>query len=291
LLIIGGDGPTKANEGADPLTKTTILRATTVIVACVAALLAAQTSAMALTVHSATDTTTNSAGQLVATAKCAANEHVVSGGFKSSDESAAVVSHALHGDSWTVHLYPGNTDTLTVYAYCAHQGQIYRHTQETKAGKAPINTTATAHCASGQTLVSGGYAFLSTPSSQGNSPTYRDFASTARKWLVMATFETIPAKLEAFAYCEQGVVVKVRSNTSDPIPDDNSGSATARCHKGETLLSGGYRTTPTPDWNNNAGPDLFYDASFRSGTRAWTARAHNYSGVAGKITAFAYCEP
>jgi hypothetical protein len=271
------------------LTKTTILRGTAVIVACVAALLIAPTSALALTVHSATDTTTNSAGQLVATAKCGANEHVVSGGFKSSDESAAVVSHAVHGNQWTVHLFPGAANTLTVYAYCAHQGQIFRHTAEVTAAPSGNNTTATAHCPPGQRLVSGGYAFLG--SDLGNSPTFRDFAATASKWRVMAAFDTTPAKLEAFAYCEQGVVVKVRSNTSDPIPDDGTGSATAHCHTGETLLSGGYRTTPTPDWNNNAGPDLFYDASFRSGTRAWTARAHNYSGVAGKITAFAYCEP
>jgi hypothetical protein len=273
------------------VTRTLILRSALVAAACLATLVAAPTGAMALTIHSATDTTTNSAGQLVATAKCGANEHVLSGGFKSSDESAAVVSHAVNGDSWTVRLVPGAVNTLTVYAYCAHQGQIYRHTQQATAGAAPINTTATAHCASGQTLVSGGYAFLSPAATQGNSPTYRDFAATARKWRVMAAIENIPAKLEAFAYCEKSVVVKVRSNASDPIPDDGTGAATARCHRGETLLSGGYTTTPTPDWDNNAGPDIFYDASFRSGTRAWTARGHNYSGVAGKITAFAYCEP
>jgi hypothetical protein len=270
--------------------KTTMFRTAAVAIACLGALVAAPINAMALTTHSATDTTTNSAGQLVATAKCSANEHVVSGGFKSVDQSQAVVSHALHGDSWTVHLYPGSATTLTVYAYCARNGRIFRHTAQTTAADAPINTTATAQCASGQSVVSGGYAFLSTPSTQGNSPTYRDFAATARKWRVMATFETPPAKLEAFAYCEQGVTVKVRSKMSDPIPDNSSGSATAQCHTGETLLGGGYTTTPTPDWDNNAGPDLFYDASFKSGARSWTARAHNYSNVAGQITAFAYCQ-
>jgi hypothetical protein len=268
-----------------------MLRTAAVVVACLGTLLTAPTSAIALTTHSATDTTTNSAGQLVATAKCGADEHVVSGGFKSSDESAAVVSHALNGDSWTVHLYPGITTTLTAYAYCARHGRIFRHTAETTAAAAPTNTTATAQCASGQTVVSGGYAFLSPASSQGNSPTYRDFAATARKWRVMAAFQTTPANLEAFAYCEQGVTVKVRSKMSDPIPTDSSGSATAQCHTGETLLGGGYTTTPTPDWNNAAGPDLFYDASYKSGARSWTAHAHNYSSVDGQITAFAYCKP
>src|SRR5919204_380686 len=109
--------------------KRTLLRTAAVAVACLGTLLTAPTSAMALTTHSATDTTTNSAGQLVA---------------------------------------------------------------------------------------------------------------TARKWKVMAAFQTTPANLEAFAYCEQGVTVKVRSKMSDPIPTDGSGSATAQCHTGETLLGGGY---------------------------------------------------
>jgi hypothetical protein len=188
--------------------KTTMFRTAVVAIACLGALVAAPINAMALTTHSATDTTTNSAGQLVATAKCGAGEHVVSGGFKSSDASAAVVSHAVHGDSWTVRLFPGATSTLTAYAYCARAGRILKHTDEVTAAAAPTNTVATALCASGQTLVSGGYAFLGTASSLSNSPTYRDFAATARKWRVMAAFDTIPAKLEAFAYCEQGVTVK-----------------------------------------------------------------------------------
>ena len=39
------------------------------------------------------------------------------------------------------------------------------------------------------------------------------------------------------------------------------------------------------------GPDFFYYASRRSGTRAWTASAANYSPMSGKLTAFAYCQP
>jgi hypothetical protein len=106
---------------------------------------------------------------------------------------------------------------------------------------------------------------------------------------VTSAFES-PGSLEAFAYCERGVVIKVRSSTSAPIPDGGDSSATARCHKGETLLSGGYTTKPKPDWFNTFGPDFFYNASYRSGKHSWIASAHNYSNVAGTITAFAYCE-
>jgi hypothetical protein len=151
------------------------------------------------------------------------------------------------------------------------------------------NTTATARCASGETLVSGEYAFVPS-SGQSTTTSFRDYAASASKWTAMAVFLTRPAKLAAFAYCERGVVVKVRSSSSASIPHESDGSATARCHKGETLLSGGYTTTPTPDWHDTAGPDLFYSGSFRSGVRSWTAAAINY-GTSGKITAFAYCMP
>lgn len=154
----------------------------------------------------------------------------------------------------------------------------------------PAVTTATASCASGQTLVSGGYAFLSALSGQGNSPTYREFAASPSKWSVTSVFENLPGKLAAVAYCERGVHVNVRSHSSPIASSAATGSATASCYKGETLLSGGYTTTPTPDYDNKTGPDLFYGASYRSGLRSWTASAINYSVVSGKITAFAYCE-
>jgi hypothetical protein len=258
---------------------------------CMGTALAAPASAMALSTHSATTTTLNSAGQLVATATCGAGEHVVSGGFLGPDASAAVSSRAVNGDSWTVRLFPGIGNKLTTYAYCARNGQlsISAHENRVPAVTGGANTTANASCASGQTLVAGGYAFL-PGLRESNSPTYRDYAS-AHTWSVMSVFAGGTGKLAAFAYCARGVVVKVRSNSSPSIPTGGDGSATASCHSGETLLSGGYTTTPTPDWHNMTGPDFFYGDSYRSGQRSWTARAHNYSNVAGQITAFAYCMP
>jgi hypothetical protein len=264
-----------------------------VTVACMGTALAVPTGAMALTTHSATTSTRKSSGLYGATAKCGANQHVVSGGFKTSTggETAAVLSHAFHGNSWTVHLASRDTNTLTTYAYCGGKGGISAHKKEMTAKRAKFgNTTVMARCASGEALVSGGYAFLSPQSSQGNSPTYRDYAASAGAWKVTSAFENIPAKLAAFAYCQRGVNVKVRSSSSAPIPTGGDGSTTASCHTGETLLAGGYTTTPKPDWENNVGPDLFYNASYRSGARSWTASAHNFSDVSGTITAFAYCK-
>lgn len=263
-----------------------------VTVACMGAPLAAPAGAMALSTHSATSSTRKSSGLYGATAKCGAGEHVVSGGFHSSvgGEVAAVLSRAFHRNSWTVHLASLDPNTLTTYAYCASSGEISAHENEVRAvnGKSG-NTTVTARCAAGEALVSGGYAFLSPQSRQGNSPTYRDYAANASKWTVMAAFENTPAKLRAVAYCQRGVKVKVRSS-ADTIPAHAGGSATVSCHSGETLLAGGYTTTPKPDWENSVGPDLFYTASYRSGARSWTAAANNFSDVSGKITVFAYCK-
>jgi hypothetical protein len=248
---------------------------------------------MALSTHSATTSSVNSAGQFVATAKCGASEHVVSGGFnisnKGGNEGAAAVSRAVKG-GWTVHLYSEASETLTTYAYCAPSGQLSlsRHESQTAAVAQGVNTTATALCSSGETLVSGGYAFL-TKLNERNSPTFMDYAASASKWTVMSAFENGPVNLEAFGYCGRGVFVKARSSTSALIPTNQEGSATASCHNRETLLAGGYTTTPTPDWNDKAGPDLFYSSSYRSGARSWRASAFNFSNVSGKITTFAYC--
>lgn len=269
-------------------------RRTAVTVAYIATTLAAPGFAAALTTHSVTATAPNSAGILVATAKCGANEHVVSGGFKSRASSSAIVSRAVHGNSWTVHLSP-EVPPLTTYAYCARNGQLSlsRHVHKVTTSKEGVNTTASARCASGGTVASGGYVMSPPRATDHNSPNYKDYATGVGKWTVMSVFAQPPGNLVAFAYCTRGVSVKVRSSSrsvpADVMPNPGAGSATADCHKGETLLSGGYTTTPKPDWMNKRGPDFFYNASHRSGKRAWTASALNFSEASGKLTAFAYC--
>jgi hypothetical protein len=128
-----------------------------------------------------------------------------------------------------------------------------------------------------------------------NSPNFRDYAASASKWTVMSAFAGGPANVTALGYCDRGVTVKVRSRSTSIAAQDGGppgfGSATASRLKRETLLSGGYTTTPTPDYGDKAGPDFFYNASHRSGTRSWTASADNYSAAPGKLTTFAYCEP
>lgn len=276
------------------MTRTGVSRRIAVIAASAGMVLAAPTAAVALTTHSATATATITTEPVEATAKCGANEHVVSGGYTSPKGSVAIASHAVGGGRWTVHLFPGTVGTLTTFAYCTRNGRISQHEKQGTAVAAPANTVVAARCPSGAALVAGGYEYVSA-NSESDSPTYRDYATTTRTWGVMAAIAITPAELAVFAYCERGVVVNVRSGSSGSIPGMSGGSATASCDKGETLLAGGYTTNPLPDWNNTIGPDLFYSASYRSGVRSWTASAYNFSNVnsmtAGTITAFAYCEP
>ncbi len=166
------------------------------------------------------------------TAKCSPDEHVVSGGYNSSLGSAAVASRATGKNGWTVELFPGETDKLTAFVYCARTGQILTHKKDGTAVAAPANTAVAARCASSEALVAGGYDYTSAPSGQEDSPTYRDYATTKHSWAVMAAIRRTPAQLAVFAYCERGVSVTVRSSSSPPIPAHSGASATASCQRG-----------------------------------------------------------
>jgi hypothetical protein len=88
----------------------------------------------------------------------------------------------------------------------------------------------------------------------------------------------------AFAYCRKGKGLRTRS-ASGPVPYGGSslGSVTARCKRGEKVISGGF---DNPDFD--AQPWLIF-ASYRSGARSWTAAAENSSGGDGQLDVFAYC--
>lgn len=282
------------------MTWTGISRCTALATAFMAAALAVPTGAIAssvhhaaatappeLTVHSASTSTPNSSGELVAIAKCGASEHLVSGGFTSANPLALIASYD-DGEGWYVGGYA--VGKLTAYAYCAPRGKVVINEQSNTgvmAAPAPANTTLTASCSSGYTLFSGGFLFYDNPS-EANSSTYRDYSPTAGEWTVMSVFTSTPAHLGSEAYCGQGLTVKARS-ASTPIAAGGEASATASCHKKETLLSGGFTTTPTPDFDDSSGPDTYFSASYRSAEWSWIVKAHNYSSVAGAITAFAYC--
>jgi hypothetical protein len=269
------------------------LEAVLVAAGAVVVLLAVPGSASALKTRSVT-TTTIEDGLLTAQANCKQGERVVSGGFSSQEEAWATESRAIKKRGWTVSLFPGVPPpqaSLTVDAYCAKKGRFSKRKRTEDAPPTPDDPVlSTAKCDPGKRAISGGYTLESTTDGD-NSPVFISRRARKRAWTVSAFIDDPPGTLTTFAYCRQSGKVKVRSKQSEPIQDSEQGSATAKCHRGETLLSGGYTTTPESDFNNTTGPDFFYYVSSRSGPRSWTAAAHNYSAVAGQITTYAYCKP
>jgi len=224
-----------------------------------------------------------------ATAKCKDGERIVSGGFRLPGEGQVTISRAPVGQRWTA--TADGDPPLTVFAYCSEGRGVSRHSHsETVPGPAGTQKTVAAHCDANQSLVSGGYETVDADPGTHDLVAFKSRRVWDRTWKVTVFNDSNTAStLRVFAYCRRHVDVKVRSH-SDPIGPDQPGSATARCHRGEALLSGGYITTPKSDYQNTTGPDLFYTGSYRSGRRAWTAAAHNYSDIAGRITTFVYCK-
>jgi hypothetical protein len=236
-----------------------------------------------------TRTATNPVLPGKATAKCKDGERLVSGGFRLPDEGQVTISRAAKGQRWTA--TADGEPPLTVFAYCTGgQGISRRSHSEIVPGPAGTKRSVAAHCGANKSLVSGGYETVDADPGTHDLVAFKSRRTGGRRWKVTVFNDSdTPSRLRVFAYCKRDVDVKERSN-GDPIGPDQSGSATARCHRGEALLSGGYTTTPKSDYQNTTGPDLFYTGSYRSGRRAWTAAAHNYSDIAGRIKTFVYCK-
>lgn len=224
-----------------------------------------------------------------ATAECKDGERVVSGGFSLPDEGQVTIARAKR-QRWTA--TADGDPPLTVFAYCTGGRGVSQHSDsETVPGPAGTKKTVAAHCDANESLVSGGYETVGADPGIHDLVAFKSRRAGDRTWKVTVFNDADTAsRLKVFAYCKREVDVKERSKQSDQIHSDQSGSATARCHRGEALISGGYITTPKSDYENTTGPDLFYTGSYRSGRRAWTAAAHNYSDVAGRITTFVYCK-
>jgi hypothetical protein len=208
---------------------------------------------------------------------------VISGGFDAVEGNPAPVSRALGNRAWLVRTFDSS---FTGYAYCSKTMRA-SHAHNSVDVTDTVNTSVDATCPSGTRVVSGGYR-MANPGGQSNSPIYSTFASGQRKWSILALLSDVPNSLKAFAYCADAPPVTIRTATG-AAPSNDSGTATVSCKSGEELLSGGYETTPTPDWHNTDGPDTFIHSSSRSGVRAWTVSAFNYSSVAGQLVAYAIC--
>ncbi len=230
-------------------------------------------------------------GLIKATAKCLPGERVVSGGYAAPDEVYAYVNKAKGKSAWTAALEPEEPgDSATVFAYCSPKLKVDTHSKAVKVkGGSGERGNATARCPNGRTAAAGGHEIVKPKDNLHEGVAFASFRKGSSKWAVSAFNENDSKfKLKSIAYCLGGKAVAVSKGTGN-VSANSSGSANATCDAGKDLLGGGYKTSPKPDFDNQVGPDLFYDASFLSGPATWTADSHNYSTVQGIVTAFAYC--
>lgn len=225
-------------------------------------------------------------------AKCKPGQRVISGGFVAPNTGAAVAVNRAKGKrGWKVLAF--NIDSLSVRAHCSKtlkpltkkkQISFEGHDQRGSKAKCPGSTS----------VASGGWQYAEHTD---NSPVYTSKPLRGSAWKVYAASDAASTDaITAYAYCLKHVKLKVRS-ASRSIGTDSVGRAagpgdrTARtsCKHGETRYGGGFATSPKPDFSNTSGPDTFFNVAAGSGARGWKVSAHNYSQVAGKLTAIAIC--
>jgi hypothetical protein len=238
-------------------------------------------------------------------AKCPRGTRVVSGGFDNpgfddlTPGNPGIFAYASHRSphrKWTVGAQNDNDGAgkMVAFAYC-------RNTRSLKARSASTtvpNTGAghggtTARCPTGLRAVSGGLdnPDFTTDGGAGFFP-YVSKKVGRRGWNVkVELYRPAPAKLRVFVYC-RARGVKTRSVSSIvPSTGSQAATATAKCRRGETLISGGYATTSSEFDGGGSGPDLWYYSSHKAGRRGWTVSAFDNGGKpGGTFNVLAYCE-
>jgi hypothetical protein len=217
------------------------------------------------------------------TAECPKGKHVVSGGFTTPERGFALTNRAVSDREWTV---VADSDSLTVFAYCSAKINVAAETKDIAIDpKSGAQHTATARCGRGRTALAGGWDF---EDQVANTPVFKSRRVSERAWSVTA-FNGGNEEMTAIVYCANVGDTAIRSKRSARVPPEGDGRVTARCHKGEELLGGGFSTSPKSDYSNTTGPDFFYAASRRRGKRGWATAVHNYSDRGGRIKASAIC--
>lgn len=258
-------------------------RAGLLLAAAITSLLFIAPTASALTTATA-ETVEAPGGEWVGKATCPEGSTVVSGGFAGPFESDAVVNRRAGKRGWLVKGQDAN-EALTVYAYCSRR---LEPGIKSRSGRLDFEATgegrAAARCPKGKIAVSGGWEFAETDDNQ----TVYTSIGDGRAWKLSAASGDSP-RITAFAYCLRIRELSVRANAAHIDPNSDLSPIATRCHRGEELLGGGFKTKPKPDYDNETGPDTFVNLSRRKGERGWAVAATNYSDVGGMVTVTAMC--
>src|SRR5581483_7229528 len=96
---------------------------------------------------------------------------------------------------------------------------------------------------------------------------------------------TTPRSATVQAVCGYGVIPATPTpHKTVYVRPGQSKTVTARCPRGQFLVSGGFQRT---DWRSDGGD--YITESRASGKRAWTVSGHAYGTGSGELTAIAYC--
>jgi hypothetical protein len=270
------------------------LRATAVLVAGLAALLATAGLAAALSVQSKSFAVAGgeTRGGL---ATCAPGRTAVSGGFYAplTEHGPAMVALDSTREGtrqWRLRARNlGGDGTATAYVYCAQNdpGLVTRSAQFTVPGGGKRGA-ASAQCEPGEEAVAGGF-----DSPDANTYLMASRRTDLRTWRVaLYNPGADPHQYTAFVYCnphEPGLKTRTKTITTSQTERFNQ-SVIAPCKSTEQLRSGGFYVEFSRAVDELDTDDIgIVHGSRRSGERSWQATAFAVIGHP-KLSAFAYCK-
>ena len=162
--------------------------------------------------------------------------------------------------------------------------------QVTKPDTAPRLQTL---CPGGRYPLGGG--MTSTPQTgsdgEGIYPHSYERLGAQRGWHISVVFldpsrsSTTPRNITVQAMCGFGVIPATPTpHTTVYLRPGETKTVTARCPKGQSLVSGGFQRT---DFRSDGGD--YVTESHAVGTKAWVVSGHAYGAGSGELTSIAYC--
>jgi hypothetical protein len=148
-------------------------------------------------------------------------------------------------------------------------------------------------CPGGKFPLGGGMSQSPAVGSDGEGvyPHSYERLGAQRGWHISVVFldpsraATTPRDVTVQALCGFGVIPATPTpHTTVYLRPGQTKTVTARCPKGQSLVSGGFQRT---DFRSDGGD--YVTESHAAGTRAWVVSGHAYGTGSGELTAIAYC--
>jgi hypothetical protein len=234
-------------------------------------------------------------------AKCKKGSEAVSGGFDNPDfdpeffmpspeTEAAIFNFASVRQSPRKWEAAGQNSgdgagELGAFAYCDKSEPGLKAKSKVVALQPDVLGSGSVKCAKKRVAVSGGYASVDPLPGFGPLASKR---AGKRKWTVKAYGAIAPSELIVFVYCDKTKPKLKTKSASVSVAANEDGSATARCKKGSSVVSGGF-DGPGAAPDEPTGDAIYPYESRRTGKRKWTASGWNDEEV-GTFVVYAYCE-